>query len=634
MSSSSETYYTSLLYAFISIFLWSLSASIADLLRNDANYLGFQLVSMAAGAVFFGVWTWYDRDNWRAELRDSLHENREGSLVQLVAALVGFGLFLLLYGLSFLFSIQEGPSVPANIINYLWPIFFPALGALVFRRKGATFGWREASALSLAFAGASLIAGGSIDIFVGGLRFTYLVAFVAALSAGIYLNFLSIAQQYVNSTQFIYFVGTVLALPTALLAAVVFDLQIQLTPQSLPFVIAYGFVTFGGGQLAWGKAVSLGEDALISSLAYLTPILSTLFLSVLADEPITGTVAFAGVLIIVAQVLLNDTFRHFSSISGGAVSMFLVALIIYVDPPIFAAVEFFTTLDDVIATIFAILTGFMLNRVWQVNQAENKRLMDINFRLKTLVSALRSREDDLSADEFETASDAVHRLIVSLIDLNYAKRSNRIGPLIRDVERDLETCEDTFREIFDGVETVDEDIDELRQSVFDWLMLSQERVSRGEILVLVLLGAITILLFLANAGDTFLSSLVTIVISGAIVFSVLKVRDYNYNRTGASSKVLLEQDIMDDLKRPMYFPDENFAYDPELTNSIADSQRVYLGESPFDPDSEVTSEAARTIGELKVQEYVRYGVFAFVGVALFTVVALIYVRMAGEGIVL
>jgi drug/metabolite transporter (DMT)-like permease len=649
--SDGDTYYEPLLLAFVAILLWSLSASVARFLTNEANYLGFTLGIMCCGVVFFGAWSWLDRESWWPRLRRVHETGDRRDHLRLGGSLLGFGLFLLVYDFTFFYSVQQGPSVPANIINYMWPIFFPALGALVFRRGEADFGWFEAGALSLAFGGATLIAGGSLDILLGEFRFTYGVAFVAALSAGIYLNFLAIAQDYLDSTQFVYLVGVVVAIPAALLAMVTLDLQLQITAASVPFVVGYGFLTFGVGQVAWGKAISLGEDALISSLAYLTPVLSTIFLNVLVDAPITETMAFAAVLIVLSQVLLNDTFRHFSSLSGALVATFLTALVMYVDPQITGGAEFFSTLDDVIATLFAVLTGFMLNRVWQVNQTENERLTDINFELERLAAVLNEtygapsadggaelrRTDDAgadpapaldgAADPAEAGRDAIYELLLSIVDLNYAKGSGSLGPLVKQVRGDLDDCEAVFTALYEGTEheaVVEERFTALREHVSDWLMLSQERVSSGEIAVLAVLGAATIVLFIASSSGAFVPSLFTIALSGVVVFAVLKVRDYNANRTGAGSKALIEQQVVDSIDRPLYFPHEEFAFDPALLAAAENDQAIKLGRDGDGGD-------LRRVDEFQVRKYVRYSVFGLVTVGITLVVILLYLRTAGAG---
>lgn len=632
MTDEGNQHYVAILYAFVAIFLWSLSASIARFLRNDANYVGFTIGIMTCGAVVLGAWTWYDRGSWRGELQETMADSPD-VVRRFVLSLTGFGVFLMLYDLTFLYAIQEGPSVPANIINYMWPIFFPALGALVFRRTDATFGWFEAGGLSLAFGGTALIAGSSLNIFAGGFRYTFVIAFVAALSAGIYLNFLTIAQNHVDSTPLIYFVGVVVALPLTLVSVAIFDLEVVITVRSLPYVVGYGFITFAFGQVAWGKAISLGEDALISSLAYLTPVLSTLFLNLLVGAPITERVAFAAVLIVVAQVLLNDTFRHFSSVSGAAIAVLITTLIVYVDPNLFENAVFYQTIDDVVATIFAILTGFMLNRVWQVNQKENEDLTQINFALNRIVSLLEAEDDAIPADAHEESRDAIYRLMMAIIDLNYAKQSRRVGSLVRRVNEDVDDCETTLQATLDGTDSraaLDGHYRDLRQHVTDWLMLNQERVSREEITILALLGVTTILLFVVNTDGQFLPNLITIALSGVIVFTVLKVRDYNYNRTGATSKVLLEQQIMDRIDKPLYFPKEEFAFDPGLATVSDSEQMVWFGEDITTADIE----EAKTVDELQIQQYVRYGVFGFVLMAIFTVLTLLYFQNSGATIAL
>lgn len=625
MPNDTNTYYWSVLLALTTVFFWSLSAPGADYVHQEANYLGLAFVRMACGALVFGVWLWYDWDDTKDSVT-SLLENDHKSPYWFIAILVLFGIFLLVYDLTFFFSIQEGPSVPANIINYLWPLFLPAFGSFVFRRSDASFGLFEMGALSLAFSGAALIAGGSADsLLAGGIRFTYIVAFVAAVSAGVYMNLLPIAEEYVNSTPLIYFVAVLVALLAEAGIVLATGLHVEISTQSLPILLLFGLSTFGLAQLAWGKALVLGEHVLISSLSYLTPILSTIFLSVFVGAPLTESVAFGAVLIIAAQVMLNDTFRHMTSLAGALIAIFLSSLYLYIDPAILGSSSSVSQISSLVGTIFAILTGFMLERVWATNRMQDKKMNRINETLSQLITDIE--RSDRSAEDVERVYEETYELIKSISDLNYGRSSDKRGKLIKKVRDQSENLKREIRTIRspddESIETVEAELQNLDTAISNWLLMSQKRVSRGELAILALLGAATMLTLVISVGDEFLSNLIVIGVNGVIVFSVLKIRDYDYDRSVGSTKILLEQRIATQIDKPLYFPHEEFTHTSEIYEIMERDDPVQVGSGGRDG----SDSRPQTVSDLDVRTTVRTGVLSLALAAIVLILVLLYMQL-------
>lgn len=619
MTDRTNTYYWSVLLALTTVLFWSLSAPGAKFVRQEANYLGLTLIRMGCGALVFSSWLVYDWENTQNNLREFVTDDDE-STYRFVATLVLFGIFLLIYDVTFFFSIQEGPSVPANVINYLWPLFFPALGGLVFRRSDSSFGWFEMGVLSLAFAGAALIAVGSTNpIPEGGIRFTYLIAFVAAVSAAVYMNLLSIAQDYVDSTPLIFFSAVLVALFLEIGIVLITDLNIEISFPSLPFLLLFGLSTFGLAQFAWGKAINLGEDVLISSISYLTPILSTIFLSVFVDAPITESVAFGAVLIIVAQVMLNDTFRHMTSLGGAFITIFLSSLYLYIDPSVLGGASSLTQINSLIGTIFAILTGFMLERVWETNRTQDEKLNHINEVISQIITKVEDSEG------VEDIHGAINELVTSIIDLNYARSSDPRGELINNINNTNKTLQKKIQNHIDeSDEALETDLQNLDAAVSDWLLMSQKRVTRGELAILSLLGAATIASLTLSVGDAFLPNLVVIGVNAVIVFSILKIRDYDYDRSVGSTKIFLEQQNLNRINKPLYFPDEEFTYAPEI-GAVADKdRRINVGDrSQYDSDEDL-----QTVSDLTVRSTVRNGVLILSTIGIGLILILLYMQTA------
>jgi drug/metabolite transporter (DMT)-like permease len=616
MADPSGDVFAPISYGLFSVFLWSLSASIADFLTGDANYLAFTLGILVCGLVFFGADSYRKRNRLIAEYKSL--SKREKSIF-LISVLL-FGILLIIYDMAFYFSIQAGPSIPANLINYLWPVLTPVLAVYLFQRPDDQITLYELAALLLAFIGAIIAVGNlpiSLSLSVSGFRVSYVAALVAAISAAVYLNALDIAQDYISSISLTYFLGILFALPFLLISIPLMGLSWQLTTDSIPLILLYGLVGFAGGQLAWGRAITRGNKIVISGLAYLTPILSTLFLFIFVDANLTESMAAGGVLIVISNVLLNDTFRHISSIRGAIIGVFTVSIIIFVDPVIGGQEGSIGAAEGVVATIFAILSGFMLDRVWQMNKSENNSLTEVNNTLERFEPLV----NDIPEEQQNMVITKIDELMTSILKLNYSKKDSNRYTLSREIYDDLNNFQDTVSEVFAGTDH-EEHANELalglRKDVNQWLGYNQERVSRGEMAILWILGGITILLFVVSTGNYFINNLIAISLSGVIIFTILKIRDYNYNRTG-TEKALVEQDVLIQYGKKPYFPSRDMVLDGGYVRMMAKNTQIRIGDK---------GETERT-QDLTPHVYVRYSLYILVALGIFILLALVYIKSGG-----
>lgn len=616
MSTGSSDIFAPISYGLFSIFLWSLSASIADFLTDEANYLAFTVGILICGLVFFAVDAYRNKSRYRAEYT-ALSQKEQATFIFFICL---FGVLLVTYDLSFYYAIQAGPSIPANLINYLWPVLTPIFAVYLFRRPDDEISTYEAAALLLAFLGAIIAVGdfsGGVTIAPMEIRGSYLVALIAALSAALYLNALDIAQDYVPSVSLTYFLGIIVGLLVLLIAVPILDLTFKMTASSIPIVVVYGFVGFAGGQLAWGRAITRGNKVVISALAYLTPILSTLFLFFLVDATITQSMAAGGTLIIISNVLLNDSFRHVSSVRGAVIAIFTVSIILFVNPEIGGPETTIGVFEGFVATIFAILAGFMLDRVWQKNQKESRSLISIN----SLLNQFQHPADDLEPDERERLYEQIDELMKRILDLNYMKKSSSRHKHSKQIYANLDEFESTIVTLFEDTRHEDHSKElknRLREEINNWLRLNQEHVSRGEMGVLWILGIVTIVLFIINTGVQFVENLIAISLTGVIVFIILKVRDYNVNQT-ETEKALIEQDTLRQIGKSPYFPSKEMVLDGGYIKTMDDDDVVRLGHS----------ETEETVGNLTPHVYIRYSLFILVGIGLAIILTMVYLVSSG-----
>jgi len=201
-----------------------------------------------------------------------------------------------LFGFHFLLfmALRLAPPVEANLVNYLWPLFIVVLAPLFLRGYHLTV--RHVVASLMGLAGAALLVTG------GGK-----VAFAATHAPGYAL---ALGSAFVWAT---YSLGTkrIGAFPTAtvgLFAAVSAALALALhallepayafTADDLPWLVLMGAGPMGAAFFLWDAALKQGDPRMIGTLAYLTPLLSTLVLAASGAGAITFATLAAMALIV------------------------------------------------------------------------------------------------------------------------------------------------------------------------------------------------------------------------------------------------------------------------------------------------------------------------------------------------
>jgi len=214
-----------------------------------------------------------------------------------------FGYHLLLF-----LAFQLAPAIEANLLNYLWPLLIVLLAPLWL--PGYHLKPHHSAGALLGLAGASLIlTGGRFQLDRANLP-GYLCAAVAAFIWASYSLLTKRVPAFPSSA-----VGG-FCLFSGLLAIA---LHFTLGPGVQTAVIwgrtdwlrlaLLGIGPMGGAFYLWDAAMKRGDPRVVGSLAYLTPLLSTLLLILLDGRDLSATSAAAMVLIIVgAAVGSGDLF--------------------------------------------------------------------------------------------------------------------------------------------------------------------------------------------------------------------------------------------------------------------------------------------------------------------------------------
>jgi drug/metabolite transporter (DMT)-like permease len=270
-----------ILLALTTIVLWSFLAILAAQLSHVPPFLlvGVALcVSGIVGAVRARAW----RIQWRT-------------------LLVGVG-GIFGYHVLYFTAFRHAPAVEANLINYLWPLLIVLLTPLLL--PGNPLRPHHLAGALLGFTGAALIVtGGRFRLDTASLG-GYLLMAAAALTWACYSLLTKRLPPFPPGA-----VGA-FSLCSGLLSLAVYALQARsiatitaLTPQEWSFLFLAGIGPMGLAFFTWDAALKHGDSRIIGSLAYLTPLASTLVLVVLGGrslEPIAGA---AMILIVAGSVV-------------------------------------------------------------------------------------------------------------------------------------------------------------------------------------------------------------------------------------------------------------------------------------------------------------------------------------------
>jgi drug/metabolite transporter (DMT)-like permease len=242
------------------ILLW---AALALMTTLTAGLPPFQVLATSFGfAAFFGL--------AHAALRGKAGMR---ALRQPAAALVLATAALFGYHALYFIALKRAPALEANLLNYLWPLLIVLFAGFLpgVRVRGGQF---VGTALGLLAAVVLVTRGGGVDI-----RAEYLPGYLAALGAAIVWAAYSVLNRRHADVP-----SAAIAVPCALVAvlgaATHLGLETPVEPDAGQWLVltGMGLGPTGAAFLLWDHGTKRGDIALLGSLSYLAPLLSTLLL--------------------------------------------------------------------------------------------------------------------------------------------------------------------------------------------------------------------------------------------------------------------------------------------------------------------------------------------------------------------
>lgn len=203
-----------------------------------------------------------------------------------------FGFHLLLF-----LALRHAPPVQANLVNYLWPLLIVLLSPAIL--PGVRLKPVHAIAAVVGFSGAAIaILGGSTHD--SGFAWGYVSA---AASACVWASYSLLTRRVPTFPTAA--VGSFAAVSgvLSLLCHFVLEPSASINGQDALLIIALGFGPLGAAFFLWDAALKRGDPRVIGLLAFLTPLVSTMFLLVARGQTPSPSILVAAVLIVGAAVV-------------------------------------------------------------------------------------------------------------------------------------------------------------------------------------------------------------------------------------------------------------------------------------------------------------------------------------------
>ncbi len=204
-----------------------------------------------------------------------------------------------IFGYHFLYftAFQHAPAVEANLINYLWPLLIVLMSPLFLRDYPLRVQHLVGAGMGLLGAGL-IVTRGSLQLDLANLP-GYLYAAGAALAWSSYSLLTKRLPAFPTAAVGGFcLVSGLFSLGVYSLSGGSLETVTALTARDWIYIVLLGAGPMGLAFFVWDAALKRGDPRVIGSLAYLTPLTSTLILVVLGQQRLTmAAVAAMGLII-------------------------------------------------------------------------------------------------------------------------------------------------------------------------------------------------------------------------------------------------------------------------------------------------------------------------------------------------
>ncbi|SHI99779.1 EamA domain-containing membrane protein RarD [Roseomonas rosea] len=188
-------------------------------------------------------------------------------------------------------ALAWAPPVEASLINYLWPLLIVLLSAPIL---GLRLGPRRLAGVALGFLGCALVVGPGASFPPGALP-GFLCAAAAAITWAVY----SVTARRLSAVPTEAVAGFCLAAGAlAALTHLAFETTVIPDARQWASALILGLGPVGAAFFLWDLGMKRGDPRLLGTLAYATPVASTLLLLLAGEGALTGRIAAAAALVV------------------------------------------------------------------------------------------------------------------------------------------------------------------------------------------------------------------------------------------------------------------------------------------------------------------------------------------------
>lgn len=526
-----------LLLGAVSVVFWSISAPFSKALNGLAEFpviVTFMQIGAVSALLAFSLIQIESRQELEKDFRrlflfthDSSAPREKKSIITTWLLLFAFGISMTAYHSLFFYALQNGPSLQLNMINYLWPIILVLI--YIMLGKGERGGsYLQFALIPLAFFGALIIGFDGAEI--GGIQLSQplLAALGCALIAPVYMALAPwmIERRYIANARNVH----VFALSvTALAQLIIYGATGELRGvPSLAIIesLLVGISSIAIAHVCWTQALQVGHKPTISTMIYLTPVLSSFWLVAILEEPVSGQFALGASVILLANVLMSRAIDELMPMVFALVVCAYV-MIGWFGRNLLGAANLDQSIYAVIPGIFSILAGFVLSRTWQRNAELEKGFIGWACDLRSMLADSTRRSTAAQSRNLQKQIDEVMQKTLVL------KIPGRFRAVL------VQELVDTFAQMHLTLErSVPAQLEEqlewrqrvraLETGFMQWLNRLQERSDRVEFFVIMLLGFGSIASLVVKLQPGAFSVMFSLVFSFCIAYIVAEIRMYEH----------------------------------------------------------------------------------------------------------
>lgn len=277
-------------FALVTIFFWSSTYSVNALMIRDIDAMQLMLYYSTAASAFLFVLC-------AATGRMKLPAKTDRCEWALLTAL---GLINFLYNYLSNLCLLYLKAQQASVINYFWPALLMVFSCILLKEKMHI--WKAMAIVLSLFGVAVVITGGQLN----ALGQANLKGVAFSISGAVCYALFSVLNMKVKTDKFAAMLLYYLISTAASFAC----LRINATPlqplEKLQWagILWCGALVYGLSYALWAKALDIGNTAVVSNLAYMTPVLSLVWIYFVFGETIE-LAAIVGLMLILSGIFLQ-----------------------------------------------------------------------------------------------------------------------------------------------------------------------------------------------------------------------------------------------------------------------------------------------------------------------------------------